>query len=446
MADPNAPAFTFSQDEASDINLKEGDVTSKGEFVGGFQGCVKHMMATKNIPQSNAERLCAYIGRQSGKIPAKKMEEAITEAEKCVKEEDDKAAADAKQKMEEAVAQARKETEAKIMGFAELTDVQIFATGTHHGRTFTKTDLEVIAKNFAEFGKKIQPPLVLGHDEDQKILQNSGLPALGWLKDLRVVDRNGSGAVLVGNFQDVPEVARKVITERRYKRISAELYDDFKGDDGKGRGLTLRRVALLGADVPEVKTLADVTALSEACSLVYAFSEGGTQMPDPDSKKVAEDLALKLAEAEKRNKELTDALAKESIEKHRAAISSFCEGLKRDGRLLPKWEEMGLSKFLEGLDSTKVSKFSEAKESKEMSALDWMKEFMAALPKLVKLEEEAGGAGAAAAAAKQGGAALSTALDAAAKDFMTKSVAAGTPISYAEAVRAVAKANPSLVE
>lgn len=45
-----------------------GDVTKGGEFVGGFDGCVKHMMSAKGLAKENAEKLCAFIGRKAGKI------------------------------------------------------------------------------------------------------------------------------------------------------------------------------------------------------------------------------------------------------------------------------------------------------------------------------------------------------------------------------------------
>lgn len=328
--------------------------------------------------------------------------------------------------------------EVEVMNFAELENIEIFATGTHRGRTFTRKDLDQIAKNFSEFGAMIQPPLVLGHDEHQEILQNSGLPSLGWLTEVEVREKDGD-AVLVGKFSDVPEMAKNIIQEKRYKRISAELYEDFQ-EDGKSHGLALRRVALLGADIPEVKTLADVVALSEASSLVYAFSEGGTEM-DPN-----QDLVKRLAEVEKRNKELSDALAKETVEKHRTSISSFCEELKREGRFLPRWDEMGIKKFLETLDSSKTAKFSEAKEAKQLSALEWMKEFMRALPQLVKLEEIATQNPELIASMKQSGETASKALDLAAQTHMAEELKKGRKLTYVEAVREVAKANPALVE
>lgn len=39
-----------------------------GTFIGGFDGCVEHMMQCENLPEENANRLCAYIGRKAGKM------------------------------------------------------------------------------------------------------------------------------------------------------------------------------------------------------------------------------------------------------------------------------------------------------------------------------------------------------------------------------------------
>ena len=43
-------------------------INPDGTFKGGFDGCVKHMMTIKGLPEENARKLCAYIGRKAGKI------------------------------------------------------------------------------------------------------------------------------------------------------------------------------------------------------------------------------------------------------------------------------------------------------------------------------------------------------------------------------------------
>lgn len=50
------------------LELAMGDVMKNGEFVGGFDGCVKHMTSMQGLSEDNARKLCAFIGRQAGKL------------------------------------------------------------------------------------------------------------------------------------------------------------------------------------------------------------------------------------------------------------------------------------------------------------------------------------------------------------------------------------------
>jgi len=59
---------------------------SDGTFQGGFDGCVSAMEDCKGLPTENAKKLCAYIGRQAGKI-AGDIDVKALEAE-MMKEED----------------------------------------------------------------------------------------------------------------------------------------------------------------------------------------------------------------------------------------------------------------------------------------------------------------------------------------------------------------------
>jgi hypothetical protein len=45
-----------------------GKVNANGEFKDGFDGCVTHMQSSKHLPADRAKKLCAYIGRNAGKI------------------------------------------------------------------------------------------------------------------------------------------------------------------------------------------------------------------------------------------------------------------------------------------------------------------------------------------------------------------------------------------
>ncbi len=133
-------------------------------------------------------------------------------------------------------------------------EAEIMSVGKWNGEYFSREDLEEIAHNFELLKNEIKPPLKFGHDEDQTLLgQSDGDPALGWVSALRV-----EGDKLIATFLQVPAVVRKAITEGRWRRVSAEIY--FEAEyKGRKIGKTLKAVALLGADLPAVTNLKDLS-------------------------------------------------------------------------------------------------------------------------------------------------------------------------------------------
>jgi len=67
------------------LKEKSPYINPDGTFKGGFEGCVKHFTQIKHMPEENARKLCAYIGRKAGKIP--KIMEVTTVKEETVKKE-----------------------------------------------------------------------------------------------------------------------------------------------------------------------------------------------------------------------------------------------------------------------------------------------------------------------------------------------------------------------
>jgi hypothetical protein len=143
----------------------------------------------------------------------------------------------------------------------ELPPFELFAAGLHRGEWYTLGDLDRVVANFHRFagangeaiGCKVNPPIVLGHSDEQTLLEDSGLPAAGIITNLW---RDGSK--LIGVPGDVPELIGRLINQRAYRTVSAEFWPNFVDGQGKSWGLTLRRVALLGGEVPQVKSLADL--------------------------------------------------------------------------------------------------------------------------------------------------------------------------------------------
>lgn len=135
--------------------------------------------------------------------------------------------------------------------------VEIFAAGRYRDKHYTIRDLDAMVRNFILLGprgkKLLQPPNVIGHEDDQEFLDRTDLPAAGWPKR---VWRKGSK--LFADFGEMPAEVAHAINTRAYRKVSAEIYDDFVDDQGNHYGKALRRVAILGAEIPQVKSLADI--------------------------------------------------------------------------------------------------------------------------------------------------------------------------------------------
>lgn len=136
--------------------------------------------------------------------------------------------------------------------------IPTFKAGNHRGQPYTVDDLDDMVRNFAACSSGGDPPLrvplVIGHDESQELLARSDLPAAGWVVAVRRF-----GDELYVDAEDVADLPAELIRGRRYRKVSAEVYDSPPpGLEGLCRGKVLRRVALLGGDIPEVKGLGDI--------------------------------------------------------------------------------------------------------------------------------------------------------------------------------------------
>jgi len=148
--------------------------------------------------------------------------------------------------------------------YSEVKDVQLFEIGQPYSEHITLEMLKEIVKNFYILKNFHEVPMaVLGHSEDQRLLKNSGLPAAGWLNNLRQV-----GKRLVGDFKEVPKLIAPLLKNGAYKKKSIELYPNF---DYNGTALktVLRRIAFLGFDIPKIKGLGDILARYSETSKIF---------------------------------------------------------------------------------------------------------------------------------------------------------------------------------
>lgn len=137
---------------------------------------------------------------------------------------------------------------------ARVQGVEIFRSGTHRQKVYTEADLDAMVQNFNACKGTVDPPVVVGHEEYQELMSNTGIPAVGRVENVR-----RKGKVLLADFCDVnPKIAR-FINQRAYSKVSSEVYDEPPdGCQDKAKGKMLRRVALLGGELPEIKSLADL--------------------------------------------------------------------------------------------------------------------------------------------------------------------------------------------
>lgn len=158
----------------------------------------------------------------------------------------------------------------------ELKDVEIFATGKHNGDNYTEKDLDDIVEAYK--GAGYSPPLKAGHDE------TPGKPALGWLENVRRV-----GQTLFADITHIPKEVYSLIKKRGYDRVSAEIYWNLKSG-GKTFRRALKAVALLGAEVPAVTSLAPLHTLFSGHTgevKFYDSTTGGSTMDKELEKQLA---------------------------------------------------------------------------------------------------------------------------------------------------------------
>ena len=168
---------------------------------------------------------------------------------------------------------------------ARLNGVEIFSTGIHRGKPYSHQDLRDIVGNFNKFSvgpdARVQPPFVIGHEEHQELMDNTGIPRMGepdklWKEDVKCRLCDGTGenpqaegqpcpmclgtkrqGILKADLQHVPESIAKLIAARAYNGISSEIYPQ-PPVGVPGTGPMLRRIAALGGELPQIKTLKDL--------------------------------------------------------------------------------------------------------------------------------------------------------------------------------------------
>ena len=166
------------------------------------------------------------------------------------------------------------------MDLVEIPGVEVFEVGTWNGDTYTGADLDEMVSAFKELGSLLKPPVKLGHGS-QELLERSGYPSAGWIKNLY-----RRGKKLFADLTDVPAKVAELIKNKAYRTRSAEIYWGFQEPSTKKTfPKVFKALALLGEEIPAVSTIDDILAWYQVEGLesnvkVYLSSSEPTK-PEP---------------------------------------------------------------------------------------------------------------------------------------------------------------------
>jgi hypothetical protein len=236
----------------------------------------------------------------------------------------------------------------------EIDNVEIFEVGNWNGDTYSESDLDNIIKAFSDLNGTIKPYVKLGHDDNQMLLQKDGLPAAGWIKELK---RNGGK--LLAKFSEVPEKIYELLKRKAYNRVSSEIFWNLKKDN-KNYPRVLKAVALLGGDTPAVTSLNDILSLyTEALNFEIIKTYDKKESDDMEIKEYTDQINTLTEEVkkyemdlEKEKSEKTSLQEKlNTIEKEK--VVEYIENKMKEGKLLPAQKDHFLSLATFSFDTVK---------------------------------------------------------------------------------------------
>ncbi len=199
--------------------------------------------------------------------------------------------------------------------------VEIFAPGTHNGDAYTEADLDDIIAASKELD--FRPAIKIGHSKDAP-----GAPAYGWVSKLRKV-----GGKLVADFESMHDSVITALKDKRYDRVSSEIYFNLKRG-GKTFRRALKAVALLGADVPAV---AGLTPLHKMEFVADGFESVAAceQALEIQKQSIIDSLTERVAQlsGQVNTQKEHDAMTIKELQEKKAALEAKLAELKKDDKL-----------------------------------------------------------------------------------------------------------------
>lgn len=152
-----------------------------------------------------------------------------------------------------------------------ITGVEVFAVGKWNNIEHKHEALESMVRAFNALRPGWIPALKLGHDDKQKVAKQSGIPAVGWVKNLYV-----RGDKLFADFENIPEKVFQAIKQKMYRKVSCEVYYGVELGTEKYTHV-LSAVALLGAELPGVMNLNDILGQFQFLNMPEVFAKPENQ-------------------------------------------------------------------------------------------------------------------------------------------------------------------------
>lgn len=152
-----------------------------------------------------------------------------------------------------------------------LKNIELVAAGRWKGHVYTPQDIAQMVANFKELKGKVNIKLDLGHDEEQRLIQEDGWPSVGIIQNLRP---SADGTKGIGDISDVPIKVKELMDVNAYQEISPTIYHNWTdATTGKKYAKVFWAASLLGKDHKSM------TTLDEYHKLYYSDIESLRAMP-----------------------------------------------------------------------------------------------------------------------------------------------------------------------
>ena len=320
--------------------------------------------------------------------------------------------------------------------------LHIFKSGKHTAMNgqmipFSEADLKASAEAYDP--ALHEAPIVVGHPKDNH-------PAFGWIKGCSFADGD-----YFADPDQVDAAFAELVAEGKYKKISASFYPPDHSANPVPGVYYLRHVGFLGGQPPAVKGLKAVEFSENEDDLITVeFSEWTDQaivrmfrklknflieqfgkdtadkvideweieditrealkpespvaepvfseQTEKEQDMTEEELKAKQAELEKREAEFAEreeklatqekALAAQAETERESRLSEFCEGLVKEGKLLPAQKQPLLAALKALPVDTSVS-FAEGDKTVEKSPVEALQGVFSLMPKIIDFSEVA---------------------------------------------------------